>query len=106
MCEVVLFWFFLIIPVLGRGAMGGERGLCFVHRHRAAGSGVGAVELAVDLAVGQQLVVGAGLDDEAVVHHADQVGLLDRRQPVRHRQRGPALADRVESLQLSIKSYA
>src|SRR6266516_174410 len=51
---------------------------------------LGAVQLGVEAAAGQQLVVAAALDHAAVVDHQDPVGLADGRQPVGDHQRGAA----------------
>ena len=51
---------------------------------------LGAVQLGVQAAGGQQLVVRAALDDPAVVDDQDLVGLADGGQPVRDDQRRPA----------------
>ena len=42
---------------------------------------------------GEQLLVGAELDDAAAVEHDDLVGVADRREPVRDRDRRPALRE-------------
>ena len=47
---------------------------------------LGAVQSGVEAAFGDELVMAADLDDAALVEHADQVGLLHRRQPVRDHQ--------------------
>ena len=49
------------------------------------------IERAVHAARLDEVVVGARLDDPAVVDHVDHVGGLNRRQPVRNRQRGATL---------------
>ena len=59
-----------LVESRGRAPDEGVRELRLVERR------VGAVR-------GEQLVVGALLDDRAVLHHQDQVGVADRRQPVR-----------------------
>ena len=51
---------------------------------------LGAVELGVEPAGGEQLVVAAPLDDAAVVDDEDLVGLAHRRQPVGDHERGAA----------------
>ena len=48
------------------------------------------VEVVVHAALGDQLVVGAHLDDAALVHDDDLVGLADRAQPVRDDERRAA----------------
>ena len=50
------------------------------------------VERGVAAALAQQLVVPAGFDDHAVLHHQDAVGVGDGVQPVRDHERGAVLA--------------
>ena len=52
---------------------------------------LGLVEAGVGAAGGQQLAVRALLDDLPVLHHQDEVGVADGRQPVRDDEAGPAL---------------
>src|SRR5664280_2298569 len=54
------------------------------------------VETGVEAALRQELVVGAALHDPAALVHQDLVGAEDRREPVRDRDRGPALHDPLE----------
>jgi hypothetical protein len=54
------------------------------------------VQLGVQPAGGEQLLVGAALHDLAVVEHQDLVGVRDRREPVRDDDRGAPPEGRVE----------
>src|SRR5829696_6465341 len=54
---------------------------------------LGAVQVGVETAGGQQVGVGALLDDPAAVDDQDPVGVDDGRQPVGDDQAGPALED-------------
>ena len=81
----------------GRGGAGGWGGWATVRSTRPFGHGLGelgGVEPGVGAVGGQQLVVGALLDDVAGLHHQDQVGVADRRQPVRDDEARPAGAQR------------
>ena len=55
-------------------------GRLFLFSHGAGELGV--VEVVVGPARGEQLGVVALLDDAAVLHHEDEVGVPDRREPV------------------------
>ena len=55
-------------------------------------------ERSVPAPAGEQLVVGAALDDPAVVEHDDLVGVADGREPVGDRDRRAALGEAVERL--------
>src|SRR6202034_622469 len=56
------------------------------------------VERGVAAASAQQLVVAAGLDDQAILDHENAIGMHDGRQPVRDDERGPALAEFADCL--------
>ena len=53
-----------------------------------------SVEPVVRAPGGEQLLVGALLDDPAVLHHQDQVGVADGGEPVRDDEAGPVRAQR------------
>src|SRR5690349_1041231 len=56
------------------------------------------VEPRVDAAVCEELVVGAALDDRAVLYREDDIGVSDRREAVRDGDRGSALDQGLERL--------
>src|SRR3712207_7296798 len=57
-----------------------------------------AVEVGVEAAAGEQLVVGAALDDAPVPDREDQVGVPDRAQAVRDHDARPSLQEPGERL--------
>src|SRR5262249_18367337 len=56
------------------------------------------VELAVASALAEQLLVGAALHDLAALQDQDLVGALDGGEAVRDHERGPAAAQRAQSI--------
>ena len=49
------------------------------------------VQTRVQASLGEELLVCTTLDDRAVVDGEDDIGISDRREPVRNRDRGSAL---------------
>ena len=69
------------------GALDGED--CLRCRRRRE---LRVIERVIGTARREQLVMRALLDDFAVLHHEDEVGITDRRQPVRDDEARPPLA--------------
>ena len=59
---------------------------------------LGGVQGRVQAPCGQQLLMGAALDDGARGHDEDEVRVADRGQPVGDDQRGPPVQRRVQGL--------
>src|SRR5512143_1284955 len=51
---------------------------------------LGAMQPGIEAAFGDELVMASRLDDAALIEHADQIGLLHRRQAVSDHQHGAA----------------
>ncbi|CAA9321894.1 MAG: hypothetical protein AVDCRST_MAG40-1504, partial [uncultured Gemmatimonadaceae bacterium] len=62
----------------------------------AAGARLGLVQLGVEAAEGEQVLVGALLDHAALVDHEDEVRARDRGQAVGHHERRPPLHEPLE----------
>jgi hypothetical protein len=52
---------------------------------------LGAVQLGIQPALAHQLLVPAALHNPALIDHDDQIGIADRRQPMRDDDAGPPL---------------
>ena len=78
-------------PVAGRLAAAGCTAVS--HRSSAVGGGLDAEQLGVLAVEGHQVFVAAELDDVGAVHHDDEIGHSNGREPVRHQHRDAAGVD-------------